>query len=361
MEKREVLVTVVLVLLFVSIVPYLDEKVSGMLVTRNLAYSPSYSVSGPIGDYGGGTYPSGIKAWYKFDDIPNDGVDDSSGNGYGGYCTDCPNLINNGKFNYAYDFNGVDDFIDLGNHLFGIDVSDELTISFWIKIDQVGSGYATIIGRDKYVNPFHIQLVGSQIRTRLRAGGQTDTLVSSGSLNLGEWYNVVLTYKSGDKKLYVNGNIDNNIQTGNIETTNKDTHIGNRPLGNDEFFKGVLDEILIYDRALSVSEVDSLFEGGSGGLYKLECKPGKTKLCPLQEGVCAGAFEICTFQGRWEGCGVNEYGLDWEDSFELTCDDGLDNDCDIVYDDEANNPVSPDPDCPPPPGCEITNAYWEIV
>jgi hypothetical protein len=97
------------------------------------------------------------------------------------------------------------------------------------------------------------------------------------------------------------------------------------------------------------------------GPMKVLCIPGKTKLCPLQEGVCAGAKEMCTMQGIWEGCDGDEYGPKWEDSFELTCNDGLDNDCDIVYDDKINNPVNPDPDCQGSPGCKITNAYWDIT
>ncbi len=52
-------------------------------------------------------------------------------------------------------------------------------------------------------------------------------------------------------------------------------------------------------------------------------------LCPLQEGVCAGARDVCD-GGAWQGCSSSSYGRDYE-AIELRCDN-LDNDCDGTVD-----------------------------
>ncbi|MDF1565864.1 MAG: MopE-related protein [Deltaproteobacteria bacterium] len=54
-------------------------------------------------------------------------------------------------------------------------------------------------------------------------------------------------------------------------------------------------------------------------------------LCPLQEGVCAGARQVCAGASGWLACNAGSYGADYEVS-EISCD-GLDNDCDGVTDD----------------------------
>lgn len=55
------------------------------------------------------------------------------------------------------------------------------------------------------------------------------------------------------------------------------------------------------------------------------CSTGETRLCPLQQGVCAGSIQTCT-DGEWPQCNYGAVGETYEDP-EESCD-GLDNDCD---------------------------------
>jgi len=60
------------------------------------------------------------------------------------------------------------------------------------------------------------------------------------------------------------------------------------------------------------------------------CTDGQTQACPNQTGVCAGAQETCT-GGAWPGCDTATYtahNANYEDTTELTCSGGEDNDCD---------------------------------
>jgi len=71
-----------------------------------------------------------------------------------------------------------------------------------------------------------------------------------------------------------------------------------------------------------------------------ECSDGQQRDCPVHEGVCLGSRESCT-GGFWPGCSPSTYRFNnpsYEDVSEMTCDDGLDNNC-------ANGVDCADADC----------------
>ncbi|MBI5804348.1 LamG domain-containing protein [Candidatus Pacearchaeota archaeon] len=70
---------------------------------------------------------------------------------------------------------------------------------------------------------------------------------------------------------------------------------------------------------------------GAGGGGNQECTDGEERNCPLQGGVCINSNEICV-DGSWPGCSSADYGADYEEGTEISCTDGLDNDCDGVTD-----------------------------
>ena len=92
------------------------------------------------------------------------------------------------------------------------------------------------------------------------AGGATldgtiKQTVGAGAERVGRWTNVALTYDGALQRLYVNGRIvSTHAATGRIETPDNPLWIGgNHPYG--EHFDGLLDEIRVYDRALSPEEI----------------------------------------------------------------------------------------------------------
>lgn len=88
------------------------------------------------------------------------------------------------------------------------------------------------------------------------------------TLSAAVWYHVAVTYDGANTRLYVNG-VAEGIQAGVWAAANSQPlSIGQRG-DNADFFNGLIDEIEIFNRALSVEEIQSLYNAGSFG----KCKP----------------------------------------------------------------------------------------
>jgi hypothetical protein len=85
-------------------------------------------------------------------------------------------------------------------------------------------------------------------------------------LSSGNWYSVIVTFNGTQLKLYVNGNIVNTVnQSGTLQTGNDPLRFGRRGGGGiyDQWFNGVIDDIGIWNRALTECEVKKLYTSGS--------------------------------------------------------------------------------------------------
>ncbi|MEL6653754.1 MAG: LamG-like jellyroll fold domain-containing protein, partial [Bacteroidota bacterium] len=150
---------------------------------------------------------------------------------------------------------------------------DEMTINFWMKASSLANVEARMIskasgtsGDDHYW--MLSQNGGSALRFRLKTdNGGTATLISAtGQIAAGNWYMVSAVYDGTEMRLYKDGvEIASLAKSGNISANNSIlTGIGNQPSGaGDRPFAGQLDEVRIYDRALSQGEIVALYNEAS--------------------------------------------------------------------------------------------------
>ena len=108
------------------------------------------------------------------------------------------------------------------------------------------------------------------LRFRVKAGGTTDTLIaSSGALSTGQWYFASATYDAGSSqmKLFLNGvEVGSKTHsTGGAVSTDptKAVVIGANPNGMG-YFDGRIDEVAVYDKAITQSQLQLLFAASSG-------------------------------------------------------------------------------------------------
>ena len=207
--------------------------------------------------------PGEIVLYSSFDN-PLDEKTIDMGNGIIGTCTDpkCPIYLDNqGILGGAYSFEG-DDFISIPDE-------DSLTrqifsISVWVKPSEL-SEYDEIIS--KY-NEFLIRRNGAYILFYLYEAAKPTakweprvpgiTLVDTVN-----WHHIVVTYDGRYMSSYVNGILQGTIDRG-ITLTNSpyNLEIGSWGSGANAFH-GLIDEVIFWDKALSPSEVSTLYNSYS--------------------------------------------------------------------------------------------------
>jgi len=211
----------------------------------------------------------GLVASYPF----NGNANDESGNGNDGTVHGA--VLTKDRFgneNNALEFDGVDDFVTLQN----IIPKSEASISYWINTDRIGvEGQVVVYNSSTVDNGFGSIHDALETHTGIsQKGGYfnfkngnintspqvhfTDSIVMKSN----SWLHITLTYDINDSvKYYVNGEkLNAQVLEGLTfgDHTPIYTYIG-RPSMSTRFFDGSFDDLFIYDRVLSETEIAQLY------------------------------------------------------------------------------------------------------
>lgn len=227
----------------------------------------------PIGSSGGGEIdPNGslgaglLSLWHLNDNLKGNGqtVRDSKGNWNGTLVADADCTIG-GQFGGGCKLDGLGDFIELGADGDIVENVGAFTVSFWAKnnvtdfasgnwyLDKTGGGNDT----------FEV-FIGSNERVSFRVytanGSPAAGANAQATINDTQWHNIVGVYDGSKVKLYIDGVLNSNAPslTGNTLSTTNALNIGARSIGTVGFYNGVLDDVAVWNRALSEPEVISL-------------------------------------------------------------------------------------------------------
>ncbi len=189
-------------------------------------------------------------AYYKLD---GDATDES-GN-YNGTAT-AITWGTAGQFTTAGDFNGTTSVIDTSLTL---DTSAAFAFSFWVKLDALAAD-KVIIGIEDGSSPFNGLSFGvNATQWQLFINGSTPADGQAGSPVVGTWYHIAVSYNgSGTVKYYEN----NTLIATSSSTVNNGTNalrLGLSEIGVWGVFDGLLDQVRIFNKELSVGEVDTLY------------------------------------------------------------------------------------------------------
>jgi len=165
---------------------------------------------------------------------------------------------------------GDGDHLDLGVDEFGMDDSNEFTISFWLYTKKAGGfSLPKVITRGQYGYPYAIDLYAyGQLRFMTRVDGDGTYEVSNGGvMKVGVWQHVAVTYKNGTngRKIYVDNVLEGEgTHNGEVLTMfgKQSTWIGQVPNGANEF-NGTIDEVMIFNRSLTVEEISNIYNNQS--------------------------------------------------------------------------------------------------
>ena len=222
---------------------------------------------------------NGLIAWYPF----NGNANDESGNGNNG-SVDGSTLSSdrNNHQNSSYSFDGSDDFISIGNDS-SLNPSGSVTFSSWFNLNDLNNNNNIIIGRnnnnsgsDGYGYNYGILIDSNDGSSKLRVGigqesnGSITDVDHIRTINANEWIHYATTYDQSKIRVYVNGtqvHSTNLSRSGGNHQNNFETFIGKyRPQSSgsqqaNQHFRGKLDDIGMWNRALTAAEVAQLYTG----------------------------------------------------------------------------------------------------
>jgi hypothetical protein len=204
----------------------------------------------------------GLVAYYPF----NGNANDASGNGHHGIVHGATLSKDRfGNSDSAYEFDGRNDYIHLSS-LDSIGFKNG-TVTLWFKLAtgfHTGDKAINLFSKD---NPSHEQNVieayfdGNTGKIKLDYGDFQQSIFSDSESLDYQWYHLAFKWGNIGLKMYVNG-IKQTESLDIVSPVNADTitHIGTHQAGTN-FFKGDIDDIRIYNRALSDSEIQQLYQG----------------------------------------------------------------------------------------------------
>jgi hypothetical protein len=165
-------------------------------------------------------------------------------------------------------FNGTDTYIGVDNYVFG--GLTELTVSFWYNLNTISGDQAIVAkwAEAAGILLYHDNPNGWRFLLKLTNGG-TSTLQSTFTATPNTWEHIAVTWKTGGKvKMYLNGtNVEESSTAfSGTSVTLSDFNIGRDALTgvNTRYLNGKLDELAVWDSALSSCDVKGIYEGSIG-------------------------------------------------------------------------------------------------
>jgi PKD repeat protein len=209
--------------------------------TNNVAASP---IAVTVGT--GGT---GLVAAYGFEEASGSTTSDASGKNNNGTISGA-SWVTSGRFGNALQFNGSS-MVTVADSA-SLDLTTGMTLEAWVYPTALSATWTDII----YKDPDAYFLMGSTPQAQAPdLGGTFGQNVYGNALPLNSWSHIAGTYDGATMKFYVNVVlVGSRAQTGSISTTTGQLSIGGDP-SSGQYWQGRIDEVRIYNRALSQTEV----------------------------------------------------------------------------------------------------------
>ena len=211
----------------------------------------------------GGYADESLIGWWKLDNNVKDSSINTTTN-YPGKWRGTEAYTTGKQFNYAGDFDGSSSIdtqtASVITNLYATS-TNYWTTSAWIKVPTSVASDSVVIGSAGGTgsNATYIMWVESSnqnLLIRLRGG----TVLTIGSdVDDNTWYHTVVTWDGTTAKAYLDGTFINNISVGSASNQLKEVNIGANDAGAENYFNGQIGDVRIYNRALTSTEVENLY------------------------------------------------------------------------------------------------------
>src|SRR3989339_830900 len=194
---------------------------------------------------------AGTVAEWHFDEGTGSSASDSSGNSNTGTLTGSPAWVD-GKIGKSLQFDGLNTYVRVADSNI-LDLTTGISVEAWVKCGDISQDGSTrrVLDKGAY-------LIGASDKAYfkiLKGGVASEVLKTWTSADVNVWHHIVGAYDGAAMKLYQDGvKVAETATTGNIDTNTTALNIGRQPSGAGRF-SGIIDEVKIYNRALTDAEV----------------------------------------------------------------------------------------------------------
>ncbi|MDO8619660.1 MAG: DUF2341 domain-containing protein [Candidatus Daviesbacteria bacterium] len=218
---------------------------------------------------------NGLVGYWKMDESSGNAADSSGNSNTGTWNGTGASHYSAGKFGNGGGFNGTDDYATgtLSSSL----QPTRITISLWWQAQSTGSNqYIIDTNGDNSNYGYTIQTNANITGYYVTLGGVASDQLTNYTFTAGNWYHFIATYDGSSIITYINGARQSSFSISsspNITYSGGAFNIG-RNNNNSYFIKGILDEIRVYNRALSPKEVSDLYNWAPGpvGYWRMDDK-----------------------------------------------------------------------------------------
>jgi type II secretory pathway pseudopilin PulG len=212
--------------------------------------------------------PTGLVGWWKLNETSGTTTADSSGNGNNGTLVNMNPATDwvTGQIGGALDCDGTNDYVNCGNGA-SLNITAQVTLAVWVKTRDCGnSAFNPYV--DKGDHSYALRHNSSNNLSFAIHTNSTwyaaDYAVTSAFNN--SWHHVAGSYDGSNVKLYVDGVLRGTTNhVGSIDSTTYGVNIGRCSEQTSRLYNGVIDDVRIYNRALSATEIAQLASGAVSG------------------------------------------------------------------------------------------------
>ncbi len=219
----------------------------------------------------GSSQMAGLIGAWLFDEDSGGEVRDASGNGHDGELVGNATLAENGRFGSALSCDGSEAYVMVPDHE-DFEFDGDFSIACWFQNDTAPSDHSGLVtkGYDKPSDaggnamPWYLVyfLTSGTVDLYLRDASNTNSrALGTTRVNDGEWHHVVAMKDADEVKIYVDGKED-----GAADAVDATYGENDQPLvfmvHYSRWIKGLMDEVGIFNRALSEDEINLIMNGG---------------------------------------------------------------------------------------------------
>lgn len=167
-------------------------------------------------------------------------------------------------------FNGIDEYVRVSDHA-SLNAPTEYTYSAWVKVTDFAGGRYFVTKWESAGNQRALACIinsGGFVQVTISPDGATSEVVSaSQAISLNTWTHIVCQFKSEECRIFLDG-IDRTsaptVATTSINTSTADLILGAFSSASPStMIEGLMDEIAVYDKFLTPSEISSIYGAGA--------------------------------------------------------------------------------------------------